>query len=266
MKEKASEILENQLRGGCVIPAGSKRDCFTIIIGDNIDRIEHTLDGYGTTHRINNLIIEEGGDSNYGRIFNLPKRKRGRRSFQAIALDAKYLYVSGNRRGPGILVHPDNTKREFLFADREKDNFLWAFLRQQHSIPRHIFPSCTEFNILIEGDVLILKSLIRYMDCIDSPATDTSTIYQLLIRALSLIESLRLQSILCVFDQAIYSKACETKWKEPEKFKNCVLMMGIFHLLMVIMGILYKRFSDAGLRDTVVQSSIVAGGSVGTAL
>ena len=45
-----------------------------------------------------------------------------------------------------------------------------------------------------------------------------------------------------------------------------VLMMSIFHLLMVYMSILNKRFGDAGLRDALVQSSIIAEGSVESAL
>ena len=57
-------------------------------------------------------------------------------------------------------------------------------------------------------------------------------------RALKIIDQLRLVSIVCVSDQAIYSKACEIKRKETEKFQNCVLMLGIFHLLMMYMGIL----------------------------
>ena len=85
-------------------------------------------------------------------------------------------------------------------------------------------------------------------------------------RALTITEALNLDVIVCVFDQAIYSKACEIKWREPEKFKCCVLMMGIFHLLMVYMSILNKRFGDAGLRDALVQSSIIAEGSVESAL
>ena len=70
-----------------------------------------------------------------------------------------------------------------------------------------------------------------------------------------------LDAIVCVFDQAIYSKACKIKWKEPLTFQRCILM-GIFHLHMVFMNILNKRFGDAGLRDALAQSSIVAEGSV----
>ena len=85
-------------------------------------------------------------------------------------------------------------------------------------------------------------------------------------KALRIIESLKLDSIVCVFDQAIYSKAAEIKWREPEKFSKCILMMGIFHLLMTYMNILNKRFADAGLFDTLLQSSIVAEGSINRAL
>ena len=85
-------------------------------------------------------------------------------------------------------------------------------------------------------------------------------------RALTIVETLHLDAIVCVFDQAIDSKTCEIKRREPEKFKCCVLMMGIFHLLMVYMSILNKRFGDPGLRDALVQSSIIAEGLVDAAL
>ena len=160
---------------------------------------------------------------------------------------------------------PDNAERALLFAKCEKMNFLWAFLRFQ-SIPRPCIPSWTGFNIVVNTNLVVLKSSIRYLDCIDSPATDISTIYQVMTKALSIIESLKLESIVCVFDQAIYSKAAEIKWREPEKFANCILMMGIFHLLMTYMSILNKRFADAGLCDTLLQSSIVAEGSIHRAL
>ena len=77
---------------------------------------------------------------------------------------------------------------------------------------------------------------------------------------------LNLDAIVCVFDQAMYKKACEIKWKEPLKFQRCVLMMEIFHLHMVFMSILNKWFGDTGPRDALVQSSIVAEGSVDPAL
>ena len=87
-----------------------------------------------------------------------------------------------------------------------------------------------------------------------------------MLRALKIVSSLNLKSIVCVFDQAIYSKAIKLRWKEQEKFSSCVLMMGMFHMLMMYMHILSKRFSDAGVHDVLIQSSVIAEGSVGKAL
>ena len=75
-----------------------------------------------------------------------------------------------------------------------------------------------------------------------------------------------LDAIVCIFDQAIYSKAMQIKWKELLKFQRCILMMGIFHLDRVFLSILNKRFGDTGLRDALLQSSIIAEGSADSAL
>lgn len=73
-----------------------------------------------------------------------------------------------------------------------------------------------------------------------------------------IVESLRLFSIVCVLDQEIYSKAIKVEWKEKEKFKNDVLVMGMFHTIRMYMHILSKRFSGTGLHDVFIQSSTTA--------
>ena len=78
-----------------------------------------------------------------------------------------------------------------------------------------------------------------------------------MLRAFKIVSSLNLKSVVCAFDQAIYFKAIEIKWKEQEKFSSCVLMMGMFHMLMMYMHILSKRFSDAGVHDVLIQSIVI---------
>ena len=85
-------------------------------------------------------------------------------------------------------------------------------------------------------------------------------------RALKIIDGLKLANMVCVFDQAIYSKAVEIKWKDEHKFKDVFIMLGMFHMVMMYMGILNKRFSDAGVRDVLVQSNTISEGSVDQAL
>ena len=133
------------------------------------------------------------------------------------------------------------------------------------SIPQ-VIPSWTGFNMVIRENIPILQSSVGYMDCIDSPATDISTIYTIMDRCLTIIGKLKLNSIVCVFDQAIYSKAVEIKWKKPDKFSPCVIMLGMFHTIMMYLGIIGKRFIDAGYKDLLVQSEVLAEGSAERAL
>ena len=49
-------------------------------------------------------------------------------------------------------------------------------------------------------------------------------------------------------------------------FKDAVLMLGNFHLLMMFLGVIGKMFGDAGLKELSVQSGIISEGSVAKAL
>ena len=48
---------------------------------------------------------------------------------------------------------------------------------------------------------------------------------------------------------------------DKELFVVLVIMMGGFHLLLMLLGVIGSRFGDAGLRELAVQSDIVAEGS-----
>ena len=85
---------------------------------------------------------------------------------------------------------------------------------------------------------------------------------EVLTQALKIKESLGLKEIVCVFDQALYAKAADITWKHPDKFQPIVLRMGVFHTICNFLGIIGKRFLDAGLRDLAVESEVIAEGSV----
>ena len=110
-------------------------------------------------------------------------------------------------------------------------------------------------------EALILSSNIQYLTSIDSSATKMCTVITVLDRCLKIKVQLRLNYIVCVFDQAIYCKAM-LKWRYPDKYKDCILMLGIFHMIMMYLGIIGKKFSDAGLKDLIIQSDVVAMGQL----
>ena len=122
-------------------------------------------------------------------------------------------------------------------------------MRSLKTSPSLLVPGWTGFNILIRKDVVVIESKITYLDTLDSPATDLKTSYEVLCRALEIKDCLKLKSVLGVFDQAFYAKVAEIMWKYRDQFKDIVIMLGGFHLLMMFLGVMGTRFADAGFKD-----------------
>ena len=131
-------------------------------------------------------------------------------------------------------------------------------MRKLKTHPALLVPGWTGFQITIRKDMVILESIISYLDTLDSPATDQKTAFEVLCRGCEIRDRLKLKAVVCVFDQAFYAKAIEIFWKNKNVFENLVLMLGGFHLLMMLLGIMGTRYGDAGLRELAVQSEVVA--------
>ena len=135
-------------------------------------------------------------------------------------------------------------------------------MRKLKTHPALLVPGWTGFQITIRKDMVILESIISYLDTLDSPATDQKTAFEVLCRGCEIRDRLKLKAVVCVFDQAFYAKAIEIFWKNKNVFENLVLMLGGFHLLMMLLGIMGTRYGDGGLRELAVQNEVVAEGSI----
>ena len=173
-------------------------------------------------------------------------------------------YIPGKKIGPNKTSSSGNCfVDDLIFADQMQLYHTWILLRKYEPLVQHI-PSWTGFFIKLRSSIKITPSSIGYLDCLNAPATDISTIYHMLDRAVRIKTQLNVQSIVCVYDQAIYAKAYQIKCKNPVKFKDVFLMMGTFHIIMTFLAVIAARFKDAGLKDIVIQSMLVAEGSVDT--
>ena len=101
---------------------------------------------------------------------------------------------------------------------------------------------------------------------IDSSPTNMSTVLAILQRGIQVANELELQDIVLVFDQAIYAKAQVIRWQDPEFKRRLVIRLGEFHTSMNFMAIFGKRFEDSVIKEVLVQSGIVAEGSVARVL
>lgn len=108
----------------------------------------------------------------------------------------------------------------------------------------------------------VAKDNVSYLPTINAPATDTTTVYEVLNQLLQIKETMNLQSIVVVIDQALYAKATEIKWKHRSQFNDLVLRMGVFHTICTFLSVIGKRFQDAGLQDISIESGVIAEGPV----
>ena len=112
---------------------------------------------------------------------------------------------------------------------------------------RHI-SSWTGFHIKLRQRIDVSQSNVGYLDCVDAPTTNMSTVYFMLESSLKIKDQLNINSVICVYDQAIYAKAYQIKCNDPAKFQDAFLMMGTFHIILTFMAVSAARFKDAELK------------------
>lgn len=169
-------------------------------------------------------------------------------------------YNAGKRHGP-LIATPVALDFESVQHNAHTSNLIWSAVRLAHTSEQSV-SSWTGFNIMTRDNVAVQKDIVGYLPTINAPATQLSTVYEILNQVLKIKNALHLEEIVCVFDQALYAKAAEITWKHLDMYKQIVLRMGVFHTLCNLISIIGKRFGSAGLHDLAVQSCIVAEGSI----
>ncbi|XP_078679472.1 uncharacterized protein LOC144915103 [Branchiostoma floridae x Branchiostoma belcheri] len=233
----------------------------TTLAWDNIDRLEETLSGKGTSHRVNGIAVQAryfGPHLPNEQSAEIPRSKK--RSIEPLTPANLPIYNAGERQGPKPRRYVHVNCQEASENARRK-NLLWVLLRL-HAETRQKVSGWTGYNISVRNETEVSQDSIGYLPTIDAPASNMSTVHEILVRSLKIKEALHLESIVLVFDQALYAKATEIIWKHPHQFKDIVVRMGMFHTLCTLLSIIGKRFQDAGLRDICIESGVIAEGSV----
>ena len=162
------------------------------------------------------------------------------------------IYNAGQRCGPPSRAYVEVTSSD-IEANARKKNLLWILMRL-HATENQTIPAWTGFNIKVQNEEEVSQDNIGYLPTMDAPASNMSTVFEVLTQSLKIKDSLRLNAIAVVFEEAIYAKATEIKWKHSEQFRDIIVTMGAFRTLCTLLGTIRERFQDAGLRDLRVES------------
>ena len=104
-------------------------------------------------------------------------------------------YNAGQRVGPPQSKSTDADTAVNTQLARE-NNLVWVLAQMG-------------FNIQTRSDMTVIPDNVGYLPTINAPATQFSTVNEVLNQSLSIMRSLGLTKIVCVFDQAFYAKILE---------------------------------------------------------
>ena len=238
-----------------------------VVCWDNNDINEETLSGHGTTHCTNEIVIQREVQSVQVMPDANPINVR-RRSLAPQPSNVEH-YTAGKRQSPSLkmmkdsqLIPPDNTPSSS--AARLHDT-SWCILRiteADTSNNTQTVPGWTGFNAMLHSDDAPVYSSVGYCPVIEASPTELDTVYTLLKRSVTMGQKLGQHGIIIVMDQAIYAKAQEIVLQKSGEFQNVVLRMGSFHVITTFLVVIGKRFADAGLVDILIESGVVAFGSM----
>ncbi|XP_028410461.1 uncharacterized protein LOC114533074 [Dendronephthya gigantea] len=223
-----SDLARYRAQQSSVIPRGFSGS-FTTCVFDNNDINEETLSGKGTTHCTTGIVIQRMSEASVLDDENRHgiSKSRGKRS-RPVGFD-NICYVLAKFR-----------------CDEEEETPL---------------PSWSGFFTQLTTQVPE-KSRIGYLPIIDGSPTDLGVVNAVLSQSIDIADKLNQNSMVVVMDEAVYAKAQWIRWTKGMFQSRIVLRLGEFHVIMSFLGVIGKRFQDGGLRDILIESNIIAKGSV----
>ena len=185
-------------------------------IYDNIDRLEETLCEYGTTYKVNGILVQQAFISP---LLSPAISRMEKTETRNIEVPQRVLptYNAGRKTEVPVLSCPDQ-RLSIEGIQVQLIHFIWA-LTQYLKRDVQTVSSWTGFSMLRRRNKQVQKDTVDYLRTIEVYATQMSIIFEILNNANSIKNTLNLKSMVVVMDQTTYPEAIEISWKHQDLFK-----------------------------------------------
>ena len=230
------------------IPKDIVKNKFTCLVFDNDDFAE---DSRNQTHVLGGIAIQRESEA-FESVVQPPMIKKGRRSLQAppsIILP----YHLGKKTTPSFAIEDERLDEEYYLYEQSYArvlDFTYILLKVYQS-QVDVLPGWTGFNMLVKGLEIPPVSKIRYLPIVDGSPSDYSTLYTALQQSMKIADELLLEKVVLVFDEAIYAKVQQIRWKDERFLSRFIVRLGDFHATMSFLSAIGKLFGDAGLQVNI---------------
>ncbi|XP_072180614.1 uncharacterized protein [Diadema setosum] len=191
----------------------------TTLVWDNNDFGEETLLGRGTTHNTNGIAIQHKPapiDQPPETSVSVKKTKERTLKASEEVLVPFFGTKKANPQplGPELKLQKEEPEySEPIQAARRIDN---RYFITKYPVPdsSRLLPGWTGYNQMLVNSIPP-KATVAYLPVIDASPTQMNAVNTLLHRSIDIADSLKLDSVVVVVDQAIYAKVQSVRWQTP---------------------------------------------------
>lgn len=237
-------LAELSISEGGVVPAGVRKNQNIAIAWDNDDFLEDTKTGKDTTHVTGGIIIQR----DHGPIESESTSRENIRRASSL----KHVQIAPFTLGKRVTVDLRNALTDLGEKAHEQPQSYgkkldFSFIVSRMLQTNHL-PNWTGYNTLLSKESIPQLSKVMYLPIIDASATEFSTINAVLQRSRKIADEFGVHCVCLVFDEAIYAKVQQIRWKDVTYMDRFIVRMGAFHMAMSFCGAIAKLFGDGGLK------------------
>ena len=274
----ADEIIASIDRDEVVVPSNIMQGVFTQVAADNLNLIEETIDGQNTTHATSIVLLQRnqfGPKNKRLTVADHLTRKRALEKLPSTVFEKHETKNFGKHPDVKMFVEKvkDDWYKDHCMSSAWNTDMLWAFTRL---CPTKIFtatispstqqvPNWGGFQAKVTSSISSLTN-IGYCPLIRASPTEYLTVYTVLRTVSKMMRSLKQETSVITFDLAIYTKAKEIQWKYNNEFKNTVIRLGGFHIVLNYLAVIGKMICNSGIEDLMIESGILGTNTVSSVL
>lgn len=143
------------------------------------------------------------------------------------------------------------------YVDTRKYTDIDKIWMVSHALELTDVPMWIGFNSRIDG-----HDSPQQLTPINASPTSTSVVLEIMKQSQQIAEEVKQTNIQVTYDLAIAKVALQIQSTEKPKFDNLFIHLGPFHIMMAYFKAVGKAISDCGLTNVMVESSLLANGSV----
>lgn len=202
------------------------------------------------TSNLSSVTCEEPGTS----------RKRRHRTLEVTEVEERsYMKKPKMTDDLQISIHEAEETLPVNLQLYKNIDLIWM-LSHVYQLPN--LPMWVGYNCLITTNDNKPKQVVSYLTPINLSPTNTSVVLQTMEKSLEICDELGQSCIQVTYDLAIAKVALQIQATEGPKFDTLFIHLGPFHIMMSYFKAIGKFIADCGLSNIMVQSNLLASGSV----